>query len=212
VNQRELCLQCLNARAICYCAELRPFRAEIEIVILQHPLERKRSIGSARMTHLSISNSRLIWGSTFSRNAVVNALIANAENHCVALYPGPASVPIERLTPGEAWPTGKKLVVFVIDGTWINARKMMQRSPNLMALPQICFMPGRESQYRFRKQPASYCLSTLEAVHQLLSVLDPKTDASVLLRLFGQLVERQVGYAKKGKIRRVESRNTIGIS
>jgi DTW domain-containing protein YfiP len=94
-------------------------------------------------------------------------------------------------------------VVFVIDGTWACAKTMVSRSRNLMSLPQICFTPARTSEYQFRRQPHALCLSTIEAVHQILEILEPEVDPSPLIELFRNMVKKQVTYTKLGVFRRV---------
>jgi DTW domain-containing protein YfiP len=203
---RNLCHQCLKSEVLCYCKELKPFRSNTVIALLQHPLERRRTVGTARMAHLTIENSLLIPGIDFNENEEVNRLIADPTKHCVVLYPGRRSLNISALSHEEiaqSFPAGKTLVVFVIDGTWACARTMVSRSPNLVRLPQICFTPTRTSEYQFRRQPKPLCLSTIEAVHQILEILEPKVDPSPLIELFRDMVKKQVECTKIGAVRRL---------
>jgi DTW domain-containing protein YfiP len=203
---RNLCSQCLKSEVFCYCKELRPFRSNGVIALLQHPLERRRTVGTARMAHLTIENSLLIPGIDFNENEEVNQLIADSKNHCVVLYPGRRSLNISTLPHNEirnAFPKEKTLIIFVIDGTWACAKTMVSRSKNLLKLPQICFTPARTSEYQFRRQPKPVCLSTIEAVHQILEILEPEIDSSPLIELFRNMVKKQVTYTKLGVFRRV---------
>jgi DTW domain-containing protein YfiP len=203
---RNLCNHCLKSEVFCYCEELKPFRANAVIALLQHPLERRRTVGTARMAHLTIENSLLIPGIDFENNDEVNRLIADLSNHCVVLYPGRRSLNISKFAKDEirnAFPKDKTLVVFVIDGTWACAKTMVSRSRNLVELPQICFTPTRTSEYQFRRQPHALCLSTIEAVHQILEILEPESDPSPLISLFRNMVKKQVTYTKLGVFRRV---------
>jgi DTW domain-containing protein YfiP len=210
MRERDLCRFCLKPAVTCYCAELRPFEASFALVLLQHPLERKRSIGTARMTHRCVRNSQLIQGESFAHDPVVNALLDEPANHCVVLYPGARSLDIGALPPEErrAWvPADRRLVVFVIDGTWFCAKKMLGGSPNLQRLPQIRFSPVNESEYVIRKQPRPHCLSTLEAVHRLLRILEPGAEHhDSLLDLFRGMVARQIEFARLNQLRKVEAR------
>ena len=203
IRQRTLCFRCLRPNITCFCQQLRPVTTELELVLLQHPAERRRTIGTARMAHLCITNSRLIVGHEFQTHQKVNELIEDPVNACVTLYPGPESLDIG--IPGR-WvtPTQKRLVIFVIDGTWLTASSMLKKSPNVRALPQIRFNPKHESGYRFRVQPEPHCLSTVEAVHTLLEYLEPKVNRSNLLEVFHTMVETQLRYAAHDRVRRVE--------
>ena len=102
-------------------------------------------------------------------------LLDDPRNHCVLLYPGktatnlsdPAQVPAL-----GAQLDGRRLVVVLIDATWRGARKIHRLSPSLQRLPRIKFTPTMPSRYVIKKQPRADCLSTLEAVHELLLVLE----------------------------------------
>ena len=206
-TNRPFCIRCLKCQLTCYCAELRPFRTNVQIVILQHPLERRKAIGTARMTHLSIEGSLLIQGKEFMTNTRVNTLIADPKNHCIVLYPGKKSQNISLASDDEirkSFPSDKKILLFIIDGTWTHAQRMLRLSPNLLALHQICFTPKNRSDYRIRQQPAEYCLSTIEAVHQILGHLESSVNADILLKVFRHMVDQQIQItndhlAKSGK-------------
>ena len=175
---RTLCVRCMRSVALCYCARVRPFDVGFDLVILQHPRERKRTTATARMTHLCIRNSSLVVGSSFERDPQVNAWLADPSRFCVILYPGRDSVDLS----SQAWSPspGRRLTVFVLDGTWSTAKTLLARSPNLQALPQVRFTPVRQSEYGFRRQPRPECLSTIEAVHDLLEVLEPQSQRELV--------------------------------
>ncbi len=168
---RPMCFRCLRPRIACLCSSLKPFASDPEIVILIHPRETKRAIGTARLAHLSISNSRLFRGdaSAIDRDERIAAAIADRAKTSVVLFPGPESLDLD--DPGADLGDLRKapggLRVFVIDGTWSEARKMAQRSRLLRDLPRIMFRPDRPSRYRIRKQPKEVCVSTIEAIHAL---------------------------------------------
>jgi DTW domain-containing protein YfiP len=192
-RQRELCLRCLRATSVCLCSEVDPIELDFDLVILQHPRERRHTVASGRLTYLCFKNAHLVHGAEFGDNERVNALIDEPSNYCVVLYPGPRS---QDVVDGWAPPPGKRLVVFVIDGTWAAATGMLRDSPNLAALDQIRFNPIRKSEYGFRKQPRAECLSTLEAVHDLLEVLRPRLERGGLLRIFRQMVSHQLQFTE----------------
>lgn len=209
---REFCLRCRKAKITCYCDRLRPFSSDPQFVILLHPREARNSVGTGRMLHLSLLNSILIQGHDFSRNEQVNALISNPENHAAVLYPGQRSLNLSSCSTAEAasfTPMDKKLVIFVIDGTWDLARGMINRSANLKALPQLRFTPEKRSAYQIRQQPKAHCLSTLESVHWMISRfavlgLYPAPPGNVhdsLIEVFQSMVGQQLAFGEKGTTR-----------
>lgn len=198
---RRLCLACLQPPFGCYCADVRPFDPKILFSILIHPIEARRKIATGRMAHLCLRGSRLLRGQDFSESAAVDALVGDPALHPVVLYPGPNSIDLTAASEDERCaliPPGKRLAVFVLDGTWWTARKMA-RSRNLESLPRIAFLPDRPSRFRVRKQPKPECWSTIEAVHQTIELLGNAAGFDVesrshdgLLDVFERMVERQL--------------------
>lgn len=199
---RTSCETCRQPDFACYCADLRPFHAEVHFAILIHPIESRRRIATGRMSHLTLANSSLIEGQDFREDARVNALLADPANDCRLLYPGPGAtdlggLPAEARTAALTPPAGRRLVIFVIDGTWATARKTMRLSTNLAPLPRLCFRPERPSNFRVRKQPRPECYSTLEAIHQLLEFRAPgRPEHAGLLHVFERMVEKQLAFIR----------------
>jgi hypothetical protein len=46
-------------------------------------------------------------------------------------------------------------------------------------------------------------LSTIEAVHEVLTILDPEVKSDLLMDLFRNMVERQLKFQRPGVLRRV---------
>ncbi len=156
------------------------------VVFLQHPRERRVAIGTARMAHLSLPNSELYVGVDFSGHARLEELAARPERVAV-LFPGEEAIPLEeaRKQPPET--------LIVVDGTWPLARKVVKTNPLLAGLPRIGFIPRRPSNYRIRAEPAEHCVSTIEAVVEVLGALEGDPERfDIMLRAFEFMVDTQL--------------------
>ncbi len=199
---RNLCTTCIQPEFSCYCGDIQKFNPQIDFVILIHPIEVRRRIATGRMSHLCLENSSLVMGQDYSANTEVNKLIQDPDKHSVILYPGMESqnlTPLSLTERQELFPKDKKLQIFVIDGTWATARKMVRLSSNLNTLPRICFTPEKPSNFRVRKQPHPACYSTLEAIHHTIELVGPSQgfstanrDHDKLIHAFDSMVERQL--------------------
>lgn len=190
---RERCLRCRRPQSVCYCAHLASLPTETRVLVLQHPKEQHMAIGTARMAHLALPNSSLRVGLDFSKDAEVVTAIAPPQRAYV-VFPSEHAVDARTLAGGEP------ITLVVIDGTWWQAQKLLKLNPALRALPHIAFVPERPSQYRIRRQPASHCVSTVEALAQVLTALEP--DAGPFTRLldpFLAMVDRQAAFATEVK-------------
>ncbi len=203
-KHRERCETCTQPVFCCYCAQISTFDPRISFVVLIHPIEVKRRIATGRMSHLTLQNSFLIKGQNYSDDPIVNKLIDDKDYHSVVLYPGPTSQNFSLLQEeqkAQMFPKNKKLRVFVVDGTWATARKMVRLSENLKYLPRVCFSPTKPSNFRVRKQPHPQCYSTIEAIHHTIELVGESRGFDVksrlhdrLLTAFEYMVERQLHF------------------
>jgi DTW domain-containing protein len=171
-------------------------------VFLMHPKEFKQEkAGTGRLTHLCLSTSEIHMGIAFDDHLAVQALIADPHNFPVLLYPGATARNLSEgaLTANDLGE--RRLVVFLLDGTWACARKMLRLSPTLQSLPRIMFTATAPSRFVIKQQPQVGCLSTLEATHELLLALtsaglDAYPQPEQLLNLFARMQDYQIRCAR----------------
>lgn len=170
-KREEFCFKCFRLQKNCLCHLIKSFDTKTHFVLLMHPMEaKKEKMGTGRISIACLKNSEMITGVDFTEDPEVNALIKDPKNYCMVLYPGDKSlnissddvVPLQNLQ-------NKKVVVFLIDGTWPCAKKMMKLSQNINSLPRVSFTAHHESLFSIKEQPAEFCLSTLESIHFFLS-------------------------------------------
>jgi DTW domain-containing protein YfiP len=200
---RVMCYRCFWPQALCWCASLRPMATRTRFVFLMHPKEfKEEKAGTGRLTHLCLPNSEIHMGTGFDGDESVQVLINDPKNYPVLLYPGKDAVNLStaselQLSGLRSQASKKTLVVFLLDATWSGARKMLRLSPSLQRLPRIMFTPSAPSRYIIKQQPVEGCLSTLEAVHELLAVLertglDRYEDPAQLLGVFQRMQDIQI--------------------
>ena len=120
----------------------------------------------------------------------------------ILLYPGP-----DALDLAEAPPRGPVTLV-VLDGTWWQAKKLFQQNPELASLPRYSLSPSSPSRYRIRREPALHCISTIEAIGEALSLLEPAGfDREAWLLPFEAMVDHQLHFVEtRGARRHLASR------
>jgi hypothetical protein len=137
------------------------------------------------MAHLALPNSELHEGVRFAEQPRVVALTHEAGT--AVLFPGPGAQDVAELA-------GKGLRnLVVIDGTWPLARKVLKENPLLQGLPRVAFTPRRPGNYRIRKEPAAHCVSTIEAVAEVLGRLEGAPERfEQMLVAFEKMVDWQL--------------------
>ncbi len=180
---RSRCVRCLRARCLCALLPAVPLAHQLELVILQHPLEQHEVKGTARLLSLALTRCALQVAEVFDPPP-------NAEGRVEALlYPGEPPPAPQALPPD-------RLRLFVLDGTWRKSRLLLHRNPWLAALPRVSLAAAAPSAYTVRKAHAAHQLSTLEACAlalQQLEGLDPAPLLNLQARLISALQAARPG-------------------
>jgi DTW domain-containing protein YfiP len=160
------------------------------VVILQHPREARLAICSAWLARLALENAELHQAVDLDAHARVREVCAHPG--AALLFPGPAAAPaaLRAGTPPA--------FLLVVDGTWHQAERMIERSRRLSALPRLSVAPdGGEGYGDLRREPGAHCLSTLEAIALALSALegDPRP-FEPMRRAFRRMVSQQLECAR----------------
>ena len=182
----------------CVCKYTNPIQTQTRFVILMHPKEfKKEKNGTGHMTHLQLSNSEIIVGVDFTNNNRVNQILTESKASSFLLYPGMETFNLstrERKETKEF--LGKAPTLFLIDGTWPCARKMLKLSNNLNKLPRVSFDNEIQSKFIIKQQPEPLCLSTIESVHTVIDLLKEKgledCETSNFLVPFEKMIDYQV--------------------
>ncbi len=211
---RLKCHVCFRPQKNCLCHHVNEFETKTKIIILMHTKEaKKEKLGTGRLSAACLKNSKIITGIDFSDNSEVNELINSGEYHPMVLYPGESAYNVSTDDVKDLpIPKNKKLLIFVIDGTWPCAKKMMKLSKNIHSLPRICFTPNKKSEFHIKEQPDAYCLSTIESLHLLLDEMGQKGMEDLngehdnLLQVFREMVKFQVKCAEDPNLSSYRSR------
>ncbi|MYM82914.1 DTW domain-containing protein [Duganella sp. FT50W] len=197
-TRRALCAACLRPQQTCICRWVTALPNQTEVLILQHPMEVSNAKGSARLLHLSLTNSRLLVGESF--DPVRLQAMLTPERRSVLLYPDTedASLGLARPQPFDAAWLGEPLRLVVLDGTWRKSRKMLYLNPLLQTLPRLPLRDTPPSHYLIRKAHLPDQLSTLEAtVYALAQLENDINHYAPLIDAFDGFVAQQAGYVTK---------------
>lgn len=162
------CPRCWFPAPGCLCPSIPALRTRVEVVFLRHASERDRLTNTGHWAALALSGSAVLEQG--APEAPLDGSVLALPGTWV-LYPSPHPPP-----PGT--PPPRRLVV--PDGTWAQARRMMQRIPALRALPRLP-LPPRDAQ-RLRR-PIAGGMSTIEAVAEALAALGEHDAAAGIERL-----------------------------
>ncbi|WP_262887129.1 tRNA-uridine aminocarboxypropyltransferase [Winogradskyella litoriviva] len=201
INPRLTCYNCMSPKSTCICSHINSVQTQTRFIILMHPKEyKKEKNGTGHMTKLQLQNSEIIVGVDFTTHKRVNEILTTQEN-CFLLYPGKASFNLSvRSTAEIKIGLGKSSHIFILDGTWPCARKMLKLSKNLQALKRVSFDNTIKSEFIIKQQPEPLCLSTIESVYTVLNLLKEgeleDCDTSNFLLPFQKMIAYQLDYMR----------------
>lgn len=185
------CRRCGRPLMACYCAQVTPLQTRTRVVVLQHPRERHKAIGTARIAALCLPAAEILVGFQFEHDRRARSLLANPDAPAVLLYPSPEARDLKRDPPKGP------VTLVVLDGTWTQARSLLRHNPWLESLPKVAFEPEKPSEYRIRREPREDYVSTIEAMVHALGLLeegDPARFQSMLVP-FRAMVDLQLRFA-----------------
>lgn len=157
----------------CVCPHINSIQTKTRFIILMHPMEyKKEKNGTGRITNLQLKNSEIIVGVDFSHNKRVNDIIDKKEVASYLLYPGKESFNLSSRKKSEIVSSmSNNPHIFILDGTWPCARKMLKLSKNLQNLKRVSFDNSIKSKFIIKQQPNPLCLSSIESVYTVLNLL-----------------------------------------
>ena len=178
---RPSCPTCLRAQTGCICHLITPVHSDVEVLILQHPLEVTETKGTARLLHLSLPNSSMLVAEVYG-DEFEDKLLLSTKNS-ILLYPTtPEDHSLGITPPPELQPAIlsnlKDIRLVIIDGTWRKSRKILCKNPYLQTLPRLKLQDLPAGQYNIRKARKAHQLSTLEAACAALAQLEHQTNGN----------------------------------
>ena len=194
------CYKCMRPSSTCICKHIRSFQTKTRFIILMHPKEyKKEKNGTGLMTKLQLENSEIIVGVDFTNNKRVNEIIAKENCRSFLLYPGKNNFNLSVRKRTEIYSfMGNTPYIFLLDGTWPCARKMLKLSKNLQKLERVSFDNKIKSKFIIKQQPESLCLSTIESVYTVINLLNKsgleKCDTTDFLIPFEKMNDFQLEY------------------
>ena len=179
------CTACGKPLPLCVCAAITPFENRIFVLILRHPQELDRELGTARLAERQLQNSALKTGLSWPNMAKLLGHPADPKRWGV-LYLGTAKAaqplprqPLTVLTQkgNVAEDQAERLAglegIIVLDGTWQQAKALWWRNAWLLKCQRLVLQPPARSLYgKLRKEPRRESVSTIEAIAYTLATLD----------------------------------------
>jgi DTW domain-containing protein len=189
------CSQCHKPEPLCICDSIEPIESSISLLILQHPQEQDRALGTARLTALHFKDAVLKIGLSWpSLSKALGRPVADPSRWAV-LYLGSAKVAdldtdrdiVAINRKGEVEEHQRAILgdiegIVLLDGTWSQAKALWWRNAWMLKCQRVILGPAQPSRYgALRREPRRDGLSTIEAAAMLLAALEKRPDIAATL-------------------------------
>jgi len=203
-RQRAECPDCGKPPSLCLCDNAKPLANRIELLILQHPQEQDRLLGTARLAVRHLERATLKTGLSWPTLAKALGRPVDPKRWGV-LYLGSltaAALPRERdivAIDSKGAPLadqdqalGEIEGVIVLDGSWSQAKTLWWRNPWVLKCRRLALNPKQRSRYgKLRREPRREGLSSLEAAALALAGLGNQPEiGAALVALFSEMLRR----------------------
>ncbi|HEX7489625.1 MAG TPA: tRNA-uridine aminocarboxypropyltransferase, partial [Anaeromyxobacteraceae bacterium] len=208
VDLSRRCARCLFPFEACLCPDVPRLETRTSFLLLRHASELNRPTNSGRWAALALTRARIVdyavpamrrgtsdrppGGGRVDRlrggeddarhHAVPSDLSALSEPGTAVLFPSPHPLTLD--APPQQ--------LVVLDATWAQARRMIQRLPELQRLPRLA-LPSRRPPSAadpIRRPTVKGGVSTLEAIAGALHLLGEEEAARALDALHAAALER----------------------
>ncbi len=193
---------CGRAPPLCVCPPEPLLVNRVRVLVLQHPQEQDRALGTAFLLTRCLAHARLriglSWPSLRSawqgKGAATSDAVSLEPQRWAVLYlgargevqsDGPALQLLDRrgaALPDAASARAALAGIVLLDGSWAQAKALWWRNPWLLKLRRIVLQPQRPSRYgALRREPRREALATLEAAALTLAELagDPALETTI---------------------------------
>ncbi|RJG48664.1 tRNA-uridine aminocarboxypropyltransferase [Motilimonas pumila] len=180
---RQWCEKCNKAQSMCICHMITLIDNKYKLIILQHPSEANKAIGTARILSLSLTRCDL-----YCQEQLPVSLLENRPSFL--LYPAAGEeVPVK--IANYHFPADSQFIL--LDGSWKKAFRLLQLNPALQALPKVALSHVKPTQYTIRKSNKDDGVSSVEAGFYLMSELEQQSiKFQPLLDAFQGMVKNQL--------------------
>jgi DTW domain-containing protein YfiP len=189
------CTHCGKPMPLCICDSVTPIENRIAILILQHPQEQDRALGTARLAARHFKDAVVKIGLSWPSLSKALGRAVHDPSRWAVLYLGSAKVSefdtdaeIVAVNRKGEMEEGQRAIlrdidgIVLLDGTWSQAKALWWRNAWMLKCQRLILGPRQPSRYgHLRQEPRRDGLSTIEAAGLVLGALEKRPDIAATL-------------------------------
>ncbi|WP_146448114.1 tRNA-uridine aminocarboxypropyltransferase [Vibrio kanaloae] len=162
----------------CICHLIPSVESQIALVLLTHENELSRDTNTGKLLQQSLEQCEsFVWQRKTPPADLISLLDDNTLQPFL-LFPSEKSMECQQAVLNET--NDRKPLFIILDGTWQEAKKMLNKSPWLKNIPQVHLDITSESSYTLRRSQDSGHLCTCEVGVELFKALGEEEPARLI--------------------------------
>ncbi|OED64371.1 tRNA-uridine aminocarboxypropyltransferase [Vibrio echinoideorum] len=153
----------------CICHLIPSIESQTDLVLLTHENELSRDTNTGKLLQQSLQQCQSFVWQRKTPPAELMALLEDKTRQPFLLFPSDTSIECQQAVMTKAM--SRKPLFIILDGTWQEAKKMLNKSIWLQSIPQVHLNITSESSYTLRRNQDSGHLCTCEVGVELLKAL-----------------------------------------
>ncbi|MFM2606420.1 DTW domain-containing protein [Vibrio chagasii] len=177
MSDQQACIGCGFTHQ-CICHRIPNTESQIQLVLLTHENELTRDTNTGKLLQQSLEQCQSFVWQRKTPPVELLALLDDETHQPLLLFPSNESIECQQAvsdTVSERTP-----LFIILDGTWQEAKKMLNKSPWLQTIPQVHLDVTSESSYTLRRNQDSGHLCTCEVGIELLKSLGESEPAKLV--------------------------------
>ena len=169
-NYKQLCKSCGLLNIVCICDKIEKISLKNKVSVIIPHVESNKSSNTGGLVKSVLSNSEVFIRGEKNKLFNPDDVLLN-EYQNIILYTGG-----RELTHDYIKSFDKPINLIVPDGTWTTAPRIVVREEKFYKIPKVSLFSPPKSQYKIRKHPNPYYISTFEAIIYSLEIIENNSE------------------------------------
>lgn len=179
-GRSERCTYCMLLPYLCICTLKKTVATNSAFLLLMYDDEILKPSNTGRLIADLIPDTyAFIWSRT-EPEAQLMALLQDPKWQPIVIFPEEYTTIDRVMHQYQAPETGKRPLFILLDGSWVQAKKMFRKSPYLDSFPVLSFSPATISRYLVRKASKDNQLATAEVAGRVLEFMGEQENSQLM--------------------------------
>ena len=179
-GRSERCSYCMLLPYLCICSVKKTVTTNSAFLLLMYDDEILKPSNTGRLIADLIPDTYAFIWSRMQPDRQLMQLLQDPQWQPIVIFPEEYSAAERVINTYQIPEKGKRPLFILLDGSWVQAKKMFRKSPYLDNFPVLSFSPDTISRYLLRKASKDNQLATAEVAGRVLALMGESDNSQVM--------------------------------